>query len=54
MEHDSHIANDLDNTLLNTTKACITHFNSLTGITLDSDDELHYRFYEFYGLNEEM
>jgi uncharacterized HAD superfamily protein len=54
MEHYSHIAIDLDNTLLNTTRACITHFNNITGITLNSDDEFHYRYYEFYGWNEEM
>jgi len=49
-----HIAIDLDNTLLNTTKACISLFNRLTGINLYSDDAFHYRYYEFYGWNEEM
>ncbi len=49
-----HIAIDLDNTLLDTSKACITQFNKLTGIDLFPTDENYYRYYEFYGWNEEM
>ncbi len=49
-----HIAIDLDNTLLNTSKASISQFNKLTGIDLFPTDENHYRYYEFYGWNEEM
>ncbi len=45
---------DLDNTLLNTTSACIACFDELTGITLTSADGDHYRYYEFYGWDEEM
>jgi uncharacterized HAD superfamily protein len=49
-----HLAIDLDNTLLNTSAACITVFDRIMGINLTQDDQCHYRFYEFYGWTEEM
>lgn len=49
-----HIAVDLDNTLLDTSRACIQIFNRLTGTILNTEDACFYRYYEFYGWNEEM
>ncbi len=49
-----HLAIDLDNTLLNTSAACIAVFDRIMGINLMPEDENHYRYYEFYGWTEEM